>query len=180
LLSAYIGFSIASVAADKRIGRTIVHEHRFVGTLKFGNDALCQHLAQFDAPLVEGIDVPDRPLREYAVLVEGDKFSKGFGGEFFDKNSACGPVTLTDPVRDKPFRCTLGRDLLLRLSEGQGLGLSEEVGHEQIMMPSDRVERLAEADKITRNEQPSCATGNENGCVNPGPATRHFHFSALL
>src|SRR5262249_31312732 len=51
-----------AVAADQVIGRTVVRELRFALALQFGNDALRQHFAQFDAPLVEGIDVPDHAL----------------------------------------------------------------------------------------------------------------------
>ena len=35
---------------------------------KFGQDHLGELLAQFDAPLVEGVDVPDDPLDEDLVL----------------------------------------------------------------------------------------------------------------
>ena len=35
------------------------------------NDVLGQYLAQFHTPLIEGVDIPDRALRENMVLVEG-------------------------------------------------------------------------------------------------------------
>ena len=41
--------------------------------LELGDDRHRQHLAQLDPPLVEGVDPPDRPLGEDAVLVEGDQ-----------------------------------------------------------------------------------------------------------
>ena len=44
--------------------------------LEFGDDALGQHLAQFDAPLVERVDVPDDALREDAVLVKRDQLAE--------------------------------------------------------------------------------------------------------
>ena len=46
--------------------------------LEFGYDALGEDLAQFDAPLVERIDVPDDTLREDAVFVEGDESAQRF------------------------------------------------------------------------------------------------------
>jgi hypothetical protein len=43
--------------------------------LQFGNDPLCQHFAQFDTPLVERVDLPDRAWGEDRVLVKGDEFA---------------------------------------------------------------------------------------------------------
>ena len=66
------------VAADQVVGRTVVLELRFGLALQFRNDALRQHLAELDAPLVERINVPDDALGEDAVLVEGDEFAQAF------------------------------------------------------------------------------------------------------
>jgi hypothetical protein len=41
-------------------------------TLEFGDDALGQHLAQLNAPLVEWVNTPDGTLGENGVLVKGD------------------------------------------------------------------------------------------------------------
>ena len=46
----------------------------------FGNDPLGKRLAQFDAPLVEGIDLPDRALGEDAVLVERHQLAQALPG----------------------------------------------------------------------------------------------------
>ncbi len=43
---------------------------------ELGNDSLCQDLPQFDAPLIEGVDSPNRSLREHGVLVQRDEFSE--------------------------------------------------------------------------------------------------------
>ena len=45
-------------------------ESRFSFALEFGDNLLRQHLAQFDTPLVDGVDVPDDALGEDSVLVE--------------------------------------------------------------------------------------------------------------
>jgi len=45
---------------------------RLSRALKLGDDAVGQHFAEFYAPLVEGVDVPDGALDEDFVLVEGD------------------------------------------------------------------------------------------------------------
>ena len=53
-------------------------ETRLCLALEFRDNALSQHFAQLDAPLVEGIDVPDRALSEDVVLVEGDELAEDF------------------------------------------------------------------------------------------------------
>ena len=47
-----------------------------LAALQLGDDPLRQHLAQLDAPLVERVDVPDRALREDAVLVQRDQLAQ--------------------------------------------------------------------------------------------------------
>src|SRR4051794_32363294 len=46
------------VAAEQIVRRTIMFEFRLGPALKLGNDALGQDLAQFNAPLIERINVP--------------------------------------------------------------------------------------------------------------------------
>jgi len=53
-------------------------ERRLRLVLQLRNNALRQDFAQFDSPLVEGIDVPDRALREYGMLIERDQFTQSF------------------------------------------------------------------------------------------------------
>src|SRR5262249_59275256 len=65
-----------TVAADQCVGRTIVIELGFRRAFELRNDPLSQSLAQFDAPLVEGVDLPDRSLGEDAMLVERDQFAE--------------------------------------------------------------------------------------------------------
>jgi hypothetical protein len=51
-------------------------EHGLCLAFQFGDNALGQHFTQFDAPLVERVDVPDGALGEDAVLVEGDELAE--------------------------------------------------------------------------------------------------------
>jgi hypothetical protein len=48
-----------------------VVELRLIRIFQLGNDPLRQHLAQFDAPLVEAVDLPNRPLGEYTLEITG-------------------------------------------------------------------------------------------------------------
>lgn len=58
-----------AVAANQIVGRAVMTEPRLALALEFGDDARGQDLPEFDAPLIKRVDVPDRPLRKYAVLV---------------------------------------------------------------------------------------------------------------
>src|SRR5215218_10971093 len=62
---------LGAVAPDQRVGRAVVGQLRLGVGLELGDDRLRQDLAQLDPPLVEGVDPPDGPLGEDAVLVEG-------------------------------------------------------------------------------------------------------------
>src|SRR5438309_8982274 len=93
--------------------------------LQFRDDALSQHLAQFDAPLVERIDAPDRALSEDRVLIEGDELAERVWGEPLGEDRVRRAIAFEDEVGHKPIRRVLGLDLLPRLAEGQRLGLRE-------------------------------------------------------
>jgi len=56
-----------AVAPDECIGRAVMLKFRLPDTFQFGNNAFHQYLAQIDATLIEGIDMPDHPLGEGRV-----------------------------------------------------------------------------------------------------------------
>src|ERR1700692_2573794 len=72
---------LLAVAADKVGGGCIMLQGRLCGGLNLGNDVLGEYLAQFHAPLIKGVDMPDRPLGEDRVLVESDQFAQCLWGE---------------------------------------------------------------------------------------------------
>src|SRR5262245_31213722 len=111
---------------------------------QFWDDALSQHLAQLDAPLVKRIDVPDNALREDRMLIEGQEFAEGFRRETVHKNGGRRAVAFKDSMRYPPIRRALIFDLLFGLAEGQGLRLCKNVSQQHVVMPANRVERLAE------------------------------------
>src|SRR4029453_8548023 len=65
--------SLFPVTANQRVGRAVVRKLRLRHAFEFRNDPLRQDLAELHTPLVERIDMPDRPLREHAVLVQRDE-----------------------------------------------------------------------------------------------------------
>ena len=70
-----------------------------VRALELGDDRLRQHLAQLHAPLVERVDVPDRALREDAVLVERDEAAERGRREPVREDRVRRAVALEDAVR---------------------------------------------------------------------------------
>ena len=102
-------------------------ELRFRFAFQFGDDSLSENLAEFDAPLVERIDVPDRTLRENAMLIQRDESAERFRREPFGKDGVRRAVAFEDPMGHQPIRRTFGFDLLWCLTEGQRLPLREDV-----------------------------------------------------
>src|SRR5207302_10155579 len=61
-----------AVATNESVGRTIVRKLESLSTLQLRDDAIGQHFSEFDPPLVERVNIPDRTLNEDLVLVERD------------------------------------------------------------------------------------------------------------
>src|SRR6516165_1642754 len=55
-------------------------------------------------------------------------------------------------MRNQPVGRAFALDLLGRLTEGQRLGLGENIGQQHIMMPAKRIERLGEGDEVARDK----------------------------
>ena len=95
---------------------------------------LRQHLAQFDAPLIEGVDLPDGALGKDGVLVERDQFAQGLRRQPFRQKYVRGAVAFKHAMRHQPVRRSLRLDLLRGLAESQGLGLGKDVGQQHVVM----------------------------------------------
>src|SRR6478609_3883992 len=142
----------AAVPADQGVRRAVVLQVGFVVCFQFGSHLLRQHLAELDAPLVEGVHAPHRALYEHAVFVKGDQGAERVRREPLEQQGVRRAVALEDPVRHEPVVGALGLDLLCRLAESERLGLREDVRRQQVVMIAQRVERVREADEVTRNE----------------------------
>ena len=119
---------------------------------QFWNDPRRQYLAQFDAPLIERVDLPDCPLREHAVLVESDQGAECLRRQAIGQNGVRRSITFKRSMWDKLLRCSFGTHLLGSLSERQRLSLREDVRHQEIVVIAQRIQRLAEADEVGRNQ----------------------------
>ena len=111
----------------------------FVLAFDLRYNPLSQSLAKLDAPLVERVNIPDRSLREYAVLVKRNQFSEIFRREPVSEDGVGWAVAFKHAVWRQPIRCALIGDLLRRFPKGQRLGLSKDVRHQQVVMASERV-----------------------------------------
>ena len=80
-LSNFHAFFDPAVAPDKCLRRTVMPEWRLLYTFQLRDNAFRQYFAQLDAPLIKGINLPDRPLGEDAVLVERNQFAERLRGQ---------------------------------------------------------------------------------------------------
>ena len=127
-------------------------EFRLPCGFEFGDDALGEDFAEFDAPLVEGVDVPEDALGEDAHFVEGDEAAEDGGGEFFGEDDIGRAVAVEDAVRGECGGGAFGFDFGEGFSEREGLGLREDIGHEDVVMSAEWVERLGEGDEVAGDE----------------------------
>ncbi len=96
--------------------------------------------------------LPDHALREHAVLVERDQAPQHARRQQLGQDHVRRPVALHHPVGGDRVGRALGPHLLLGLAERQRLGLREHVGHQQVVVVAQRVERLGEADQVDRDQ----------------------------
>src|ERR1700730_14949917 len=95
--------------------------------LDLRDDALGQDLAEFDAPLIERVDVPDGSLGEYAVLIQRNQLSQRGRRQTLHQNGVRRSITLEHPVRDEPIGRAFRLHLLARFPERERLGLCKYV-----------------------------------------------------
>ena len=125
---------------------------RLAASAQFGKDAIGQDLPQFDAPLIEAVDRPDRALGEHAVFVERQEAAERRGVERVGQDRVGRSVALGDAEWRLEIRLPLRHQFRGGFAEGQRLGLGEQIGHQQVVLPGERAQRPAEADHIARNQ----------------------------
>ena len=92
-------------------------------------------------------------LREDAVLVEGDELAERRGGRA-GRPAACSSAGCprTRGAGTSQSAVPSARTSLGGLAERERLGLREHVGHQQVVVLADRVERVREADEVARDQ----------------------------
>ena len=127
-------------------------EHGLHLALELRDDALGQHFAQLDPPLIERVDVPDRALGKHAVLVKRDELAEHFRRQPLGEDGVRGAIAPEHPMGNEVVRGAFGLYLLARLAERQRLGLRENVRQQHVVVPAERVQRLGEGDEVTGDE----------------------------
>ena len=140
------------IPVDQRICAAVVFEVGLPCGFEFGDDALGEDFAEFDAPLVEGVDVPEDALGEDAHFVEGDEAAEDGGGEFFGEDDIGRAVAVEDAVWGECGGGAFGFDLGEGFAESEGLGLREDIRHEEVVVTAERVEGLGEGDEVAGDE----------------------------
>ena len=123
-----------------------------LGCLEFRYDPLGQDLAQFDAPLIKRIDLPDRSLCKHTVFVERHQFAQSLRSQPFRQDHVRRAIAFEGTVRNEPVGRSLRPDLFRSLAKRERLRLCEHIRHQQIVVIAQWVQRLKEADEITRDE----------------------------
>ena len=85
---------------DQCIGRGVVAVYRGVG-MQFGQDAPGELLAELDAPLVVGIQVPDHALDKDLVLVQRDQHAERMRRELLQQDRIARMVAVEYLLRNK-------------------------------------------------------------------------------
>ncbi len=120
------------------------------GAFEFGDDAVGKHFTEFDAPLIERVNIPDGALHEDFVFVERDQLAQRLRRQAIHQDGIGWVIALKGAMWHLKGGNTVGLDLLRRFAKSQRLGLREEVRHQQIVVRRQGMQRVAEADEIAR------------------------------
>jgi hypothetical protein len=154
---------------DERVGAAVVLADLTLA-IELAENALGKLLAELDAPLVEGVDVPDGALDESEVLVVGDQRTERTGGDLLGQDRSGGPVAEESLVGNELVGSALGLDGFGGLADHEGLGLCEEVGgkHTLVLVAIDGVVGLDGQDEVGGDELGALVEKLEEGVLGVG------------
>ena len=124
-----------AVLRDEGVGRGVVREGGLLLGDEFAHDLLREDLAELDAPLVEGVDVPDDALDEDLVLVERDERAEREGRELVGEQRVRRAVAGEGLLRDKRLGDALGADFIGRLAEAISFDKKKTGGNISFVLP---------------------------------------------
>lgn len=124
------------------------------GLIQLGQDLFREALAKFHAPLVEGVDVPDRALGECQVLIVDNQCTESAWCDLLSQDRCCRSVAQEGLVLVQRLGCTLCSELIFAFSNHEGLGLGEEVTgqHLLVLVVIDWVMALGGNDEVSRDK----------------------------
>ena len=115
----------------------------FARAFHLRNDPLRESFSEFDAPLVETVDLPDDSLGEHAVLIQRHQLAERRGVRRSSNNVFDGRLPSNIRCGTSQSGVPSGLHLFSCLAERQRLGLREDVGEQDVVMPSERIQGLA-------------------------------------
>src|SRR6516162_1093438 len=140
------------VTPDQVVGGAVVLECGRCRVFELRDDRLCQRLAQFNAPLVERVDVPDNSLGADDMLVERDQLAQRLGCQPVRQNGVGWPVAFKHAVQHEPVRRAFRLDLLGCLAKCQRLGLSQDICQQHVVVRAQWRQGVSKGNEITGNQ----------------------------
>ena len=113
---------------------------------------MSQSLTEFNAPLIEGVDVPDRALSENAVFIKRHQLAEHLRSEAISQDNIRRPITFKDTMRNQATGRAFRPYLFCGFAEGKRFSLGEDIRQKDVVMPAERRQRVTEGDEIARNE----------------------------
>ena len=105
-----------------------------------------------NAPLIEGIDIPNHPLNKNLVLIERGQRTQHMRRQRVGKDRAGGSIAIEDAIRDLIPSDAFTGHIIGGLTKSQCLRLGKQVCHQFVVMITNGVLRAAESDKINRDQ----------------------------
>src|SRR5437764_14800891 len=86
------------------------------------------------------------------MLVQRNQLAQNLRRELIRKDRIRWTIALENPMRNQPVRSALRLYLIRRLTKRQRLSLREDIRHQRVMVPPQRIERLVEPDEVARKQ----------------------------
>src|SRR5262249_11169429 len=93
------GLLVLPVSPDQICRRAVVLQRPLFLRFELRNDLLREHLAEFNAPLIERIDSPNHALYENRMFIKRDQFPERFGRKALRKNCVRWAISVKDSMR---------------------------------------------------------------------------------
>src|SRR5512147_1968909 len=126
-----------AIAANQRVRRTVVRQRAF-RTGEFPDDLRREHLAEFYAPLIERIDVPDHALYEHAVFVQRHQPTQRRGRQCVEQQRVRRPVAFERAMRHQSAGRAFRFDFFGRFAERKRLALRQHVRNQHLVVFTKR------------------------------------------
>ncbi len=144
------------VVVDQGCGRRILACQNLAVSFDSRHQIERQLLAEFDAPLVEGIYTPHDTLHKGDVLIEGNQLAQHPRGQARSHNRGRRTVAAEDTGVYHVLGGTFGTYLILGLAESERLSLCKEVCEEEfvhiLLAILGGVHRVGEGQEVRRDK----------------------------